>query len=110
MRERPEIPSKRELAIGIAGEVLRFDLGVIESSRQMLTFRWTSGVDEFDDDFLTLVGVASETDHVPIGRVRREWDSTALAHKVQEIAATEAFYREHVFAACRSIIARFRAI
>ena len=110
MSERPEIRSQRELAIGIAEAVLRGDLGVIEGSRRMLPFRWTTGVDEMDDDFLTLVGVDSETDHLPIGQVRREWDKTALARKDQEIAATEAFYREHVFATCRSIITRFRAI
>jgi len=61
-----------------------------------------------DPDFRIFGGVASETDHFPIGAARANWSPTALEREDAKIAAYEAAVRDHVFKACNNVIARFR--
>ena len=43
---------------------------------------------------LTFTGIDSETDALPIGSVRKEWDQGALKLKDREIEDAERFYRD----------------
>jgi hypothetical protein len=104
----PEIQRQRRAAIRVARSILQRDIGIVEGARQMLTFRSSIGIDEFDEDILTFVVVDSETDHLLAGEARRHYQPSFLARQDVEIADVEAFYRGEVFNACRSVIQRFR--
>jgi hypothetical protein len=99
--------SNRRQAVTIARDVLEGRSGVIEGSRLLASLSHRVGLGEFDADFLPFVGIDSETDHLPIGEVRRHWAADALATKDAELAAAEAFYRQRAFEACSRLIARF---
>jgi len=60
-----------------------------------------------DEDYTVFLGIESETDHLPVGDVRRHWSAEALAQKDVEIEAAEAFFRERALNAARGVIARY---
>ena len=53
---------------------------------------------------LTFAGIDSETDALPIGRMRREWNRDALERKGQDIVAAEQFYRDSAMNAAAVLI------
>jgi hypothetical protein len=61
------------------------------------------------DVFIPFVGIDSETDHLPVGAVRAEWDAEALATKDVEIRQCEDHYRPYALEACRRLIDRLRS-
>jgi len=90
----------------LAQRIISNEVGVIEGSRQMLKFRvWLQA--EKDEDFLTFVGVDSESHHLPVGNVRTHWQPEALEKKDEEIAALEEFYRKNVVEAAARIKAKY---
>src|SRR5690242_17753073 len=81
----------RQRAVALAEAILRNDLGIIEGARQLsslaheLVEDWT-----VDTDFLVMGALDTETDHLPVGKVRELWDPAALKEKdalVQRIEA-----------------------
>lgn len=56
---------------------------------------------------LTFTGIDSETDDLPIGGVRKEWNREALQRKDQEIAAAEQLYRDNAIEAATELIRLF---
>jgi hypothetical protein len=52
------------------------------------------------------IGIASETDHLPIGTVRELWHPDFLPEKDREIARCEELWREAARAACERILLR----
>ena len=49
------------------------------------------------------VAVDSQSDHLPVGSVRDQWNAEALAEKDREISELEDLYRERVCDAARNI-------
>lgn len=101
--------TKRELLeiLVLANDILEGKVTLIEGSRKIdgiVTF-----LDEFrdDSDFQIFKVVDSETDHLPVGSVRKEWSREALVKKDKDIEEVETFYRGKVLSACHSIISRF---
>ena len=73
-----------------AKELIAGRLGVIAASREMSRFRHDAEP-QIAELLLTFAGIDSETDALPIGKVRREWNRDALERKDQEIAEAERF-------------------
>ncbi len=48
-----------------------------------------------------IMGIESETDHLPVGEVRKLWASFALKEKDVEIARAEELYRADFLETCR---------
>jgi hypothetical protein len=68
--------------VEIARGILDGSISIIAGSRQLRAFCGGHGrIDEFDPDFLTFVGIDSETDDLPVGENRRHWGADALAKK-----------------------------
>jgi hypothetical protein len=67
-------------ALSLVDQLIAGEIGVIEASRALSSLQF-----EFDaplrEVFQPFVAVDSETDRFPIGHVRREWSSSALAIK-----------------------------
>jgi hypothetical protein len=57
-----------------------------------------------DPDFITFTAIDSESDHLPIGEVRREWAPDVLEKKDVEIRAVEDSWREGAFQAARNLL------
>jgi hypothetical protein len=101
----------RRRAVAAAEAILRGDLGVIEGARQLSTLShdlvddWTG-----DPDFLVFGALDTETDHLPVGKVRELWDPAALREKDSIVRRIEADARSAVEQACRNIVTRFRDV
>ena len=96
----------KETVQRIAQEVLNGQRGVIDASRALLPLLHRSPELASEEDFNLVRGIESETDDLPLGRVRELWDSTALANKDSEIARCESLWRDQFRAACERILHR----
>jgi hypothetical protein len=101
------IATNRQKVSRIAQDILDGRIGVIEASRALVALRFEVAVDERDPDFITFVGIDSETDDLPVGQTRQHWAPDALAKEDQEIARCEALYREPAREAASHLVARF---
>src|SRR5262245_41995159 len=85
-----------DLCVQIAArsrELLDRRLGVIDAARQLSALGYSVRA-ERDPDFNTFVAIDCESDHLPIGRVRREWAPDALERKDAEIRVVEERWRD----------------
>lgn len=99
--------SDRQKIVEIARGILDGSIGIIAGSRQLRAFCGGHGrIDEFDPNFLTFVGIDSETDDLPVGESRRHWAAEALAKKDVEIARCEELYRDAAREAAARLVAR----
>ncbi len=81
-------------------------VGVIEGSRQMLTFRqWLHAWDDGQFDVFEMVNQKSIG--LPLGEVRLRWDADALKTKDEEIRSVEDAYRKKVIEAAKRVWAKF---
>ena len=101
-------PGAVRKVVEIAQAMIDSRLGVVEGSRLLAGLRFEVCEEDFDPDFLPFVGIDSETDHLPLGKVREHWDPTALAEKDAELEKAETFDRDTALAACRALLIRFR--
>src|SRR5262245_40157431 len=76
---------------------------VLEAVRQFDSLAHTDAVAELEDRRF-IIGVESETDHLPVGEVRKLWAPDALKEKDVEIARAEDFYRADFLETCRRIV------
>src|SRR5262245_2704115 len=108
-------PPKRDLqesasraqAGAIALSVLDGRLNHIAGARQLVALRSRVGVPDDDPDFLTMVAIDSETDHLPTQGTRKFWSPEALAEKADEIARAEQWARDMGREAFENISSRF---
>ena len=65
------VAAKTQELVDTARGVLDGSIGVIEGCRALAALRHQVDVDSLDPDFLPIIGIDSETDHFPIGDVRK---------------------------------------
>lgn len=78
----------------------------------ILTSVWLKRVGEPDQWMLArtpphrkfILGIESETDHLPVGEVRKLWASSALTEKDVEITRAEELYWADFLETCRRIM------
>lgn len=83
------------------------DFCFLEGAQKIADLRHEAAVEEFDQDFMVFVAIASETDHLPIGKMRANWQVESLERHQSEIDSAIKWAREIGEPACRSILARF---
>ena len=86
----------------LAQQIIEGEVGIIEGSRRMLAYRTSLHAGDAEE-FRIFRGVESESDHLPIGKVRELWSASALREKDVEIKAFEDFYRQQVVEAATKI-------
>ena len=94
----------KENAEHIARMVLENQIGILEATRALLPLLHRNPEIVSSDDYNLFRGIDSETDDLPVGTVRREWDSAALLEKDREIARCESLWRGQVRLACERIL------
>lgn len=104
-------PVSRDAAmrvVEVANAMLSRSMGLIEAARRISGEHLYSshGDEPSDHDYLRFVGIDSETDHLPIGPVRKYWSQEALRQKDDEIRAYESFARESAVAAAKNLVSK----
>lgn len=95
-----------EKMTALAKKILSSQIKMIEGCHAMASLLFGLPL-QLEDDFIIFTAVASDTDHLPLGEERKNWDKKVLIEKDTEILETENFYRDAVFEGCRKIIKRF---
>ena len=96
----------QDRAVEIARAVLAGEIGILEGTRLLVPLLNLDLKIASDEDFNFLRGVDSETDDLPVGRVRQEWHPDSLPAKDVEIARCENLWGSDVRCACERIIWR----
>jgi len=81
---------------------------VLEAVRQLVPLAHTDAVAELEDRRF-IIGLDSETDHLPVGEVRNLWAPAALKEKDVAIARAEESCRADFLETCRRIVTRNNA-
>jgi hypothetical protein len=100
-RQASESDHRREKEIAKA--VLDGRTTVLEAARELVSVAHTDAIAELEDRRF-IIGVASETDHLPVGEVRKLWAPSALEEKDIEIARAEELYKADFLETCRRIV------
>jgi len=85
---QPWTDSAPDRALALANQLVAGHIGLIEASRALsvIQFEFDAPLSEL---FQPFIAIASETDDLPVGQVRREWNASALAIKDIQIARYE---------------------
>lgn len=97
---------EREI-VRVARRILNGEVSIITGAREMASVRLRPHSDDLDKELLVFSGIDSETDHLPLGDVRRHWAADALIHKDAQINEAEDFFRERALNAARILIERY---
>lgn len=101
--DRPASESDHRRVKEIAQTVLDGRTTVLEAVRALVSLAHTDAVTDVEDRKF-IIGIESETDHLPVGEVRKLWASSALKEKDVEIARAEELYRDEFLETCRRIV------
>ena len=82
---------------------------VLEAVRILVSLAHTDAIADMEDRKL-IIGIESETDHLPVGEVRKLWASDSLEEKGVEIARVEELYRDRLLETCRRIVDPNRSV
>ncbi|HXD01538.1 MAG TPA: hypothetical protein VN048_19540 [Verrucomicrobiae bacterium] len=97
---------RRREMVRVAREILNGRIGIVAGARQMTGLRFPSKLEK-DEAMLVFVGIDSESDHLPLGDVRRHWDEEVLKTKDEELRRFELSMKEQAFRACENLIAKY---
>ena len=100
----------RERSLQIARSILDMRIGILEGVRALLPLLHSDPDFASQEDCNLFQGVASETDDLPIGKVRIEWHPDYLPEKDQEIARCEDLWRDQIRSACERILLRAQQV
>lgn len=104
-----EIEQARSAIARLAAQMLAGELSYIEGSRALLAQLSAARADTMAE-FRPFMGIDSETDRFPIGKVRELWQSSALLAMQPEMDAAEAWAKSVGAPACEKVLAWFDAL
>lgn len=87
--------------------ILNGSIGIIEGCRMMNEFIAFAELDIDEDDRVTFQSVESQTDHLPVGEVRKLWNEEALKKKDEEIKRIEIMFAGIVKDSCSFILNKY---
>lgn len=97
------IPRVEEQALETAESALDGQIGTVEAAHALLPLLAINRDLASDEDFDLMRAIESETDDLPIGRVREHWHPDSLKEKDRELARCEGIWHEEIIAACQRI-------
>lgn len=83
------------------------EVSFVEGVRRVLSVRRRIGAPDFDTDFMVLVAVDSQSDHLPVGGAKLFASPAWLQQSTQEERELRRQYETAVWAACDRLIERF---
>ncbi|MBB5699172.1 DUF2489 domain-containing protein [Sphingomonas yantingensis] len=103
-----DIEQARERISVMANAMLSGDCSYIEGVRTICGLFQRARVDRFAEPFITFVAIDSETDAVPVSKVREQWHSDAKVKFETEWNEAESYAKLVGEPACRAAIAWVR--
>jgi len=94
--------AKKEI-LYIAQEMLKGSIDLIIGCRLIKSLRHQTNISD-NEIFVPFIGIDSQTDHYPLGKVRELCDPDYLARVDKEISDFLAFTSEYIRDACRDLI------
>ena len=105
-----EFVHKQKVRAGeVAQGMLDGDIQYLEGALELCSLRHKIEVAEEDEDFIVFVAISSETDHLPIGQVRKYWSKAALERHQAEIQKSIDWAKKISLTQCKSLVKRFGA-
>jgi hypothetical protein len=93
---------ERQRAREIAAAALAGRVTTLEAVRELYPLAHTDAIFE-EEDRVLIIAIDSETDDLPIGKVRELWAPDALEEKDREIKRAEELYKDQFLEACKRI-------
>jgi len=109
MNNSKAIEYTRKEIVEVASGMLDGSFHYLEGAVALSSLRHYAGIEENDKDFMIFVGVASEIDHLPLGKFRENWSREALERLEPEIEAAIEWAKRISKKQCEIIIERFGA-
>ena len=81
--------------------------GYVDAARKMESLAREISSDGFDDDFIIFTAFGSETDHIPLAKIRDKCSREFLEKSDKELEKIKSFYQERIEASCLKLITRF---
>jgi hypothetical protein len=106
----PHDVGARERSLQIVHFILDRRIGILEGVHALLPLLHSDPGIASQDDYNLFRGIESETDDLPIGKVRKEWHPDYLPEKDQEIARCEDLWRGQIRSACERILLRAQQV
>ena len=105
------VPLSRERArevVRVARAILTGSIGIIDGAQRIADVHLYSGhVNQpKDEDYMLFLDIASKTNHLPVGEVRKHWAADALLRNDAEIKDREDFYRESAYRAAQKLVCK----
>lgn len=101
------ILAARSRVVETAKRMLSGEISFLDGANTLCSLRFEVGIKEDDPDFLTFVGIDSETHNYPMREARQHWTKDALERLEPEIDQLEDWAKEAGQAPCQSLIRRF---
>ena len=102
-----QVQQLKKQLVELAENMISKRLGFLEGVRRFCNLSSNFNDSERSENFNLFIAIESETDHLPIGSVRKLWSDEALVRVDKEVEESERFYRKQVEAACQEIIKNF---
>jgi len=83
--------------------VLGEEMSILEAAQDLWALLRVNPALASQSDFDFMRAISSETDDLPIGRVREHWHPDSLSEKDHEIRRLESLWREQMLRACERI-------
>lgn len=99
----------RAKLVELCQAMLAGQLSYFEGAVEVCQIRHQIRVPDFDPDITAFVAISSETDHLPLERVRHRWSAEALQKLEPEFARTEQWAAPFASKACQHLVQRFGA-
>lgn len=97
---------KQHPIVEICRSVLSGKLSIIAAARELRDYRDNFSIKNYDD-ILFFDTIAAQTEHLPLGKVRKHWNKERLKEKDKERKIFEAKYEINVGKACKRLIEEF---
>ena len=109
MSHEEYVEKKRKRVSELASGMLDGSINYLEGAIELSSLRFEVDVQEGDQDFIAFVGIASETDNLPIGAPWQNWSKEALELHEPEIQEAIKWAKQFSLAECKSLLVRFSA-
>ncbi|QDF39072.1 hypothetical protein [Bradyrhizobium symbiodeficiens] len=100
-----EVIAARQIIIGTAKGILSGSVSPVEGARAIARSSFKARLED-DPDILPFVGIASETESLPLGRERAHWQAQALADLQGKIDKSQAWALTVASTHCQSLVTR----
>ena len=93
----------RQKIIDLAENIINQKIHYIEGCRQLVWLGHDIGMQN-DESFLEISGIDSQTDHIPIGKIREN----CSVDFIKKIEKEEQLYKEDILKLCQEIIKKIK--